>query len=327
MSSTHSAPPVHRQALHRFAVLTAGATFLLILAGALVTSNDAGLSVPDWPLSHGSLMPEMVGGVFYEHGHRLVAATVGVLTLVLCLLLWKWETRRWVLFLGRWALLAVIAQALLGGTAVLYLLPPAVSVFHACLGQIFFCLTVALALVTSRWWIHSQAVHWAGFRPTGNYGGKSFRLVLATSLAVFLQLILGATLRHSGTVRGTKGAELGTLALTPHLAGAVLVAVLSLVTWNLLSRDVFQNRIRRLSVALVILLGSQMVLGVGALFVRLQAPQRVQPVTGQVLITTAHVGTGALMLALGLILTLILTRSQVLSGAAEGTSSEGAFPS
>ena len=321
----NDSPPDYRPALHRFALLTAAATFVLILAGALVTSNDAGLSVPDWPLSHGSLMPEMVGGVFYEHGHRLVAAAVGVLTLVLGLLLWKWEKRRWVRFLGLWALVTVIAQALLGGIAVLYLLPAAVSVLHACLGQIFFCLVVALALVTSSWWIHSQPAQWDGFRLAGNLGGKSFQLALATGLAVFLQLILGAALRHSGTVRGSKGAVLDASILIPHLGGAVLVAVLSFVTWNLLSREVFRKSIRRLSVALVLLLGSQLVLGVGALLVRLQASERVQPLMGQVLVTTAHVGTGALMLALCLILTLTLTRSQVHSGAA--VPSRGGFPS
>ena len=128
--------------LHAYAVFTAFCTFLLIIAGALVTGNDAGLSVPDWPLSYGKLMPPMVGGIFYEHGHRMVAATVGLLTVVLAFWLWRAEPRRWVRRLGWVALATVVAQGVLGGITVLFYLPVAVSVAHACLAQIFFCLVV-----------------------------------------------------------------------------------------------------------------------------------------------------------------------------------------
>ena len=124
--------------VHRFAVVTAVATFLLLVAGALVTSNDAGLSVPDWPLSHGSLMPEMVGGVFYEHSHRLIAATVAILTLILAIWLGRVERRRQVRRLAWTAVGMVLAQALLGGLTVLLYLPVAISVLHACLAQLFF---------------------------------------------------------------------------------------------------------------------------------------------------------------------------------------------
>ena len=127
------------RSVHRFAVFTAACTFLLLIAGALVTSNDAGLSVPDWPLSYGSLLPPMVGGIFYEHGHRMIATFVGMLSIVLAVWLWRVESRAWVRWLGVAALGAVVAQGILGGITVLFFLPPAISSAHATLAQLFFC--------------------------------------------------------------------------------------------------------------------------------------------------------------------------------------------
>src|SRR2546426_3568124 len=122
--------------LHRFALFTAGCTLLLLVAGALVTSNDAGLSVPDWPLSYGSLTPPMVGGIRYEHSHRLIASFVGLLTIVLAIWLWLREPRPWVRRLGLVALGAVIAQGVLGGLTVWFFLPVPISVAHASLAQL-----------------------------------------------------------------------------------------------------------------------------------------------------------------------------------------------
>src|SRR5829696_7564454 len=123
--------------LHRFAVLLAVCTLLLVIAGASVTSNQAGLSVPDWPLSYGQVMPEMEGGVFYEHGHRMIASFVGFLTVILAIWLWRSEPRPWLRRLGLIALAAVIVQGVLGGMTVLFMLPKAVSISHACLAQLF----------------------------------------------------------------------------------------------------------------------------------------------------------------------------------------------
>src|SRR5690348_15543787 len=113
-------PTRPRQNVHRFAVFTAACTFILLIAGALVTSNDPGLSVPDWPLSYGSLAPPMVGGIFYEHGHRMIASFVGLLSIVLAVWLWRAEARNpagprankkgWLRWLGVAALGAVVAQ-------------------------------------------------------------------------------------------------------------------------------------------------------------------------------------------------------------------------
>ena len=148
--------------LHRFAKFVAGCTVLLLLAGSLVTSTDSGLSVPDWPTTYGWNMftfppSKWVGGILYEHGHRLIASTVGFLTIVLAAWLWLAEPRRWMKWLGVAALGAVIAQGVLGGLTVLFFLPAAISTAHAGLAEIFFCMTVAIALFTSPGWIADTA--------------------------------------------------------------------------------------------------------------------------------------------------------------------------
>src|SRR5947207_6415109 len=148
--------------LHRFARVVAGCTVLLVLAGSLVTSTGSGLSVPDWPTTYGWNMfafppSKWVGGIFYEHGHRLIASTVGFLTIVLSAWIWLADSRRWMRWFGVGALVAVVAQGILGGLTVLYFLPPAVSTAHAALAEIFFCMTVAIALFTSPGWIDGYA--------------------------------------------------------------------------------------------------------------------------------------------------------------------------
>src|SRR5471030_2314615 len=126
--------------LRRFAKFVAAATLFLIFAGAMVTSTGSGLAVPDWPLSYGMLMPPLVGGIFYEHGHRMIAATVGFLTVLQAIWLQRSEPKRFVRMLGWWSVGAVIAQGLLGGLTVKLLLPKSVSIAHAGLAEIFLCL-------------------------------------------------------------------------------------------------------------------------------------------------------------------------------------------
>src|SRR5436190_15658110 len=149
--------------LHKFAKLVAASTVLLVLAGSLVTSTDSGLSVPDWPTTYGWNMiafppSKWVGGSFCEHGHRLIASTVGLLTIILASWLWLADPRRWMKRLGVAALSAVILQGLLGGLTVIFLLPAAVSTAHAGLAEIFFCMTVAIALFTSPGWIGGMSI-------------------------------------------------------------------------------------------------------------------------------------------------------------------------
>src|SRR5512145_1254092 len=200
--------------LHRYALLTASATFFLLIAGALVTSHDAGLAVPDWPLSYGQVMPPMVGNIFWEHGHRMVATFVGMLTIGLVVWLWRREPRRWVRRLGWAALGAVVLQGLLGGFTVLFLLPRPVSIAHASLAQIFFCLTVSMALFTSSGWQHEQP------RRRENSQPSLRRLSAATTIAVFFQLILGAAYRHDAA------------GIVPHLVGAALVTLGVVWVWR-----------------------------------------------------------------------------------------------
>lgn len=167
-------------------------TFFLLFAGGMVTSTESGLAVPDWPLSYGMLFPPMVGGVFYEHGHRMVASLVGFMTLGLIVALWRNEERRWVRTLGLCALLCVIAQGLLGGITVLFFLPTAISVSHAILGQTFFLLTIILA--------YSQSDE-IFTRLSSSENGSSFffKWILGGIVLLYLQLLLGAVMRHTGS--------------------------------------------------------------------------------------------------------------------------------
>src|SRR3989440_11013089 len=154
--------------VHRFALIVACATFFLIIAGANVTSHDAGLATSDWPLSNGQIFPKMVGNLFWEHGHRLIAATVGLLTIALAIYLQLREKRSWIKRLGWIALGGVIAQGLLGGLTVKMNLPLAVSAAHATLAQLFFLITVSLAVFTSRNWVTPDS--------TVNESGESISL-------------------------------------------------------------------------------------------------------------------------------------------------------
>ena len=278
--------------LHRFAVLTACATFGLLIMGALVTSNDAGLSVPDWPLSYGSLTPPMVGGIVYEHTHRVVASVIGLLTIVLTVWLWRREERRWVRRIGYVAMAAVVVQGLLGGMTVLLKLPPVVSVFHACLAQTFFCLMVTIATVTSDRWTERSAPF------------REYALPAATTAVVFGQLALGAILRHAGTVNGDKAAEFIFPAFIAHLLGAGLVLIMVVVLGISLANP---NRTRSgggVAFLLFGLLVLQILLGLGSYMYRLQAAGGGSPALLGVILTASHLAGGAAMLATSLWTTL-----------------------
>ena len=151
-----------------------------------MTSTGSGLAVPDWPLSFGQVFPPMVGGVFYEYGHRLAAAFVGMLTVTFTVLMTRREPRRWVRWVARGALLAVVLQGLLGGLTVLLGLPTVVSVAHACLAQAFLCLTVLLAVCTGSGWYRQTSTIAEEERST-------LRILtgLTTGL-IYAQLIVGA---------------------------------------------------------------------------------------------------------------------------------------
>src|ERR1044071_10024886 len=202
--------------VHRFALLLAGATVFLIIAGALVTSHNAGLATSDWPLSNGQFFPKMVGNLFWEHGHRMVATTVGLLTIGLLIYLRVREKRQWVRRLGAFALLAVIAQGLLGGLTVKLMLPLPVSTAHATLAQLFFCTTVSLAVFTSRSWMEARALS------PEQRGTVPLRYICTAALVtILIQLIIGATLRHSATWDRALSTEL----IFVHIGGALAVVI------------------------------------------------------------------------------------------------------
>lgn len=277
--------------LHRFAMLTAGITFLLIIAGALVVGHDAGLSVPDWPLSYGKLMPRMEGGIFYEHGHRMIAALVGTLTTVLAIWLWRADKRRWVRVFGLVALLAVILQAVLGGLTVLYLLPVPILIFHASLAQLFFCMTLSSALFTSSAWDSTEIV------AASDVSALRY-LSCAATIAIFIQLILGAARRHRA------------LGLLPHIlwAGVVAALVLAVVYFVLNKLPQNQSELRRLGWLAGTLLGLQLALGFGSYWTRMTTRGAPQPDSSMIHVTTAHVAVGAALLGTSLLITLLSFR-------------------
>ncbi len=201
------AEPRYNPWLHRFAILTALATLALLGVGGLVTSHGVGMAVPDWPNTYGYNMflfppSKWVGGIFYEHTHRLVASGVGLLTTILAGWLWFTESRRWLRWLGVIAFFGVVLQGVLGGLRVV-LFKDQIGIFHAALAQLFFALICALSLFTSRWWLGlarssptQRAAQDAPERVGAESGAPLRPLFLATTILIFLQLLLGATMRH-----------------------------------------------------------------------------------------------------------------------------------
>jgi cytochrome c oxidase assembly protein subunit 15 len=181
--------------IHRFAIFTAACCFALLFIGGLVTSHQAGLSVPDWPTSYGwnmftFPMKDWTGNIFYEHTHRLFASFVGFLILSLAIVLQMYEPRKWVKRLGWFALGCVVMQGILGGITVLTYLPPAVSSAHAGLGQTVFCLTIGIAMVTGKRWEHVTKI-----TEKSKLGVRTLSLI--TVCVIFTQLMIGAVMRHT----------------------------------------------------------------------------------------------------------------------------------
>jgi cytochrome c oxidase assembly protein subunit 15 len=272
--------------------MTAVATFPLLFVGGLVTSTGAGLAVPDWPTTFGYNMflypwSKMIGGVFYEHSHRLIGSAIGLLTILLAVALWTRESRPWLRWLGVVALGAVILQGVLGGLRVV-LLQQTLAIIHACFAQAFFALTASIALFTS--------AEWSG-TPTPKLtpeAGRVQRLGLFTTGFLYVQLILGAIVRHRGEL----------LAVNLHMAGAVVVAVHVL----LLAKRIRRNHadlspLARSATILRNLLVLQLGLGLGAYLAKFTVSGAfLNPYL--VMLATSHVVVGALMLVTCVRLTL-----------------------
>ncbi len=284
------------RSVHRFAVLLAAATFCLIIAGALVTSHDAGLATSDWPLSNGQVFPRMVGNLFWEHGHRIVAASVGLLTIAFVVYLHAREPRRWIRRLGLVALGAVIAQGLLGGLTVKLMLPLVVSAAHATLAQLFFLTTVGLAVFTSPGWREQRA------GVTQEKGRFPLRYLSVAAFAAILgQLVLGAVLRHSAPWDKHLPASL----LLAHVAGALIVAlVLGSAVFAVLGRHRSETYLTRPAMLAGALLPLQLLMGVAAYVTREASPNDPQPLNLMIAVTVAHVACGALVFAATIVLSL-----------------------
>jgi len=281
--------------LNRFAILVACATFFLIIAGALVTSNDAGLATSDWPLSNGEFLPPMVGNMFYEHGHRMIATTVGLLTIGLAIYVRLKEKRIWIWRLALFALIAVIAQGILGGLTVKMNLPLPVSSAHATLAQLFFCTTVSLAVFTSRSWIEARTL-------ADEEKGSPLRHMCTIALALILvQLVLGATLRHSAKWDQHLPVQL----IVAHILGAAAVTIaLGSTALSVLRRHKGYTFLTRPATIALVLLVVQLFLGLAAYLTRVGSPNDPQPLHPMIGVTVAHVACGALVFATTIVLTL-----------------------
>lgn len=279
---------------HRLAIFLVCATFPLLFIGGLVTSKGVGLAVPDWPTTFGYNMflypwSKMVGGIFYEHSHRLIASGVGLLTIALAVVLWLRERRSWVRWLGMAALGLVIIQGVIGGLRVVWL-EHDLAIIHACLAQAFVALAVALAVVTSAEWREGPVN-----KPLVD-GSRLTRLCASTTALIYVQAVFGAMLRHRGEW------------LEAHLLFAALVSLhVILVIVRVTNVTPAQRNLTYPAAFLGLLLIAQLLLGVVSYVAKFTAMLRV-PIDGLVVLTTSHLVVGALMLVISIVLTLRVFR-------------------
>jgi cytochrome c oxidase assembly protein subunit 15 len=284
----------YNRGVHKFAVFTVWWTVLLFVAGALVTSKDAALSVPDWPKSFGTWFPSLrmlAGGAFFEHSHRVIAAILGFLVLILAMWLWKSEPRSWMRWFGIIAVGGVVAQAILGGQVVRQLLQYWLPVAHASFAQIVFAAVLSIAVFTSKWWVSEQP-------QLEDNGAPSIHSVAILNAAIiFLQVILGAGFRHNE------------IRIWPHMAGALVV--LGIVTWTAVALRKRFGQSREFSKARILLhviFGMQFLLGLGAYWSRLSTADAPQPMPVMVWLTVIHTVFGAILFAFSVLIVLLCYR-------------------
>src|SRR6266852_4459708 len=306
--------------LNRFAWLTCVATLLLICSGGMVTSKNVGLAVPDWPATFGYNMflfpvSKWIGGILFEHTHRLMGSLVGFLTIILAVWLWLCEDRRWVRSLGVIAVVGVIVQGILGGLRVT-MMKDQIGIFHACVAQAFLGLLVFIALATTSFWrsVTERLGDSQKFSPIK-------KLAVAITIAIYVQLALGATMRHQHrdlaipdfpTANGAWIPDTSPNTLSQlnswrdargysdvtafqiwlqmaHRFLALIIAVAVFVFCLRVWRDARGNAaLRRLSIWWVALLFFQLTLGAWTIWSNKAAD-----------IATAHVAVGAIMLSFG----------------------------
>ena len=275
---------------HRLAVLLACATFPLLFIGGLVTGKGAGLAVPDWPTTFGYNMflypwSKMVGNIFYEHSHRLVASFVGLLTIAVVVVFWLREPRKWLRGLALAALALVVFQGVLGGLRVV-LLEDMLAIVHAATAQFFFAMTICLAVFSSREWRSAPPD-----RLLNDDRGLS-RLCAITTGLIYLQIVLGAVVRHTGE------------RIDAHLGLAALVALhIILIVMRVAKHQGASLRLNRPALCLFALLLVQLALGGLSYIGKFTTLLRLSS-NWVVILTTTHLAVGALMLALAIALTL-----------------------
>ena len=297
-------------ALRLYTRFVAFSTAVLIFAGGLVTSTGSGLSVPDWPTTYGwnmFLFPleKMVGGIRYEHSHRLIASAVGFFILVLAVWLWRAEPRSWVRRLGYIALGAVITQGILGGITVLWYLPDPVSIAHASLAQIVFCLTTAIALFMSKGWSRSDV-------PVVN-DALLRKVTVVTTAWIYVQILLGATMRHTDAGLAIPDFPLAFGQPIPphwdakiaihfaHRVGALVASFLIVAaTAHVFYYHRRHGELVRPSVLLLVLLAAQITLGAYTVLTE-----------RHYIINSLHVVTGASVLVTSLVLALRANKSSL----------------
>ena len=281
----------YHPSVHRFAIFVVCWTILLLIAGALVTSNEAALSVPDWPLSYGTLTPPMVGGIRYEHSHRVIAGVLGLLSIVLAVWVWAKDERRWLRWFTVMAVAGIAAQAVLGGEVVRQLLHYWLPVAHACFAQIVFAAFLSIAVFTSRWWISDQP-------QLEDPGSPSIHvLAIANAAVIYLQVILGAGFRHKE------------IPVWPHMVGALIV--LGMVIWlAAVLRRRFEKSaaISKTRILLHAILGTQLLLGLGAYWSRLTTADAPQPMPLMVTLTVLHTVVGAILFGVSVLIVLLCYR-------------------
>src|SRR5213083_1555469 len=337
--------------LNRFAWLTCFATVLLICSGGMVTSKNVGLAVPDWPTTFGYNMflfpvSKWVGGILFEHTHRLIASAVGFLTIILASWLWSSESRRWVRNLGLVALAGVILQGILGGLRVT-MLRDEIGIFHACVAQAFLALLVVIGLVTTNFWRSLEEIDINPKKLT-----PIRRLAIAITAVIYVQLALGATMRHQHrdlaildfpTANGAWIPDTSETAITKinawrdarglsdvdafqiwlqmvHRFLALLIAIIVVAFCLRIWRDApGVAALKRLSITWVAIVVCQIALGAWTIWSNKAAD-----------VATAHVATGAIMLSFGVSICAICWR--ILQGqrnerpAMTTFESEGAVP-
>jgi cytochrome c oxidase assembly protein subunit 15 len=284
----------HKPLLHRFAVFVFLWTILLFVAGALVTSKDAALSVPDWPKTFGTWFPslrQLVGGSFFEHSHRVIAGVLGILLVLEAVAIWLLEERRWLRWFALAAVGGVVGQAILGGQVVIRLLHYWLPVLHACFAQIMFAAVLGMAVFTSKWWIDSRPA-------LEDKGAPAIHtLVILNAAITFVQVFLGAGFRH------------GDMPIWPHMAGSLVVLGATVWTAAALRRRFDESRELVFGrILLHSMVGTQILLGIAAYWSRLSTADAPQPMPVTIWLTVIHTVFGALLFASSVLLVFLCYR-------------------